>query len=115
MTGQEVIEQKTIEGNKLIDTFMGGYRHSKKFDYRTKWDDLMPVIEKIESFHLLVGITTDSCYITSRGVEDELLPWLAEFPENEFYEDVQWRGDGKLFNAWMVCVRFIKWHNSKTV
>lgn len=99
-----------IEGNKLIDKFMGAIRrtdYGKNNDYfsyisaikyHSSWDWLMPVVEKIQSlgFKFIIG---DSNRVT---VYNKDYDWRNGHTEDFLIECV-WHG----------VVQFIKWYNNQ--
>lgn len=78
--------------------------------YHDSWNNLMPIVEKIESFGLRVEISENNCYIVSKGVEDELYPWLQIFPEQGFAR----YDNAKINSTWNCIVEFIEWYNEHT-
>jgi hypothetical protein len=99
-------EIKSIkEGNKLIRVFMdhGGMAIRLQYDY--SWNDLMPVVEKINSsgeFDVIIFKTT--CHINDH---DAIL----------FETCYETSKKGSLImDVWEVVVQFIQWHNEhKTI
>lgn len=119
--------EKTVEGNKLIAEFMGfegqhedwcgnnileidelmvpQLRHYKPNE---RWDDLMPVVEKIQS----IEITPPPNY---RGYRIEIVVQgyveITGFPMPKISKNVSI--EGSLINAvWQAVVQFINWFNS---
>jgi hypothetical protein len=89
-----------MKNNELIAEFMGElmpvyWQFPSDFKYDTSWDELMPVVEKIEyvGFHVL--IEQNYCRI---GEELDIRVWTV----NQKIEAV--------YNA---VVQFIKWYNSQ--
>lgn len=125
-------ENKIVEGNKAIAKFMGwsfgasdighkgwfkpslkdhgyltaGCRTDKGLKFNRSWEQLMPVVEKIESlphhdrpdFNYVVTIESGYCVITDNG----------EAPIAE----AQWDGP-KIDLVWHCVVAFINWKNSQ--
>lgn len=122
--------EKIIKGNRLIAEFMGGYQRDRNgtdvwdakdwqnplaggkyvycsdMEYNSNWQWLMPVVDKIEQFHLGIIIKGGGTDIINRGVEDENIPWLAEF------KDI-WTEDqpDRITGTWQAVVQFIIWYN----
>jgi hypothetical protein len=134
-------QEEIIEGNKTIAEFMG-YKYlpehilngekgafvkddklsihaefiGKQFcaKYRTSWDWLMPVVEKINTManvRIQVGICSITrLYINTRryakenNISLEEVPPIAESDEESF-----------IGNVWLAVVEFIKWYNIQTV
>lgn len=108
MKDKDVIEgNKIIEWNFLIAKFMGWtYPHIEAFkrdivfheshNYDTRWDKLMPVVEKIKSlgFKFIIG---DSNRVTV------------------YNKDYDWRNgstdDSMIECVWHGVTQFIKWYN----
>jgi len=103
-----------IEGNKLIDAFMLGHEHTDSFgpnyfkhlSYHKDWNDLMPVVEKIENI-----ATEDSFY--SVRIQDFGCSISAS---TENFIDLHLPltlGDTKIENVWEAIVYFIQWYNEQ--
>jgi hypothetical protein len=101
------IAPTTEENNKVIAKFMGlviitdgisffdtNYNFLKK--YQSDWNDLMEVVEKIESLGVVVEIRENVCYI--------------ETSLNDYYSELE---DTKLQATYKAVVRFIKWYNEQ--
>lgn len=91
-------ESEIIEGNKLIDEFMGRTSSNwnpshQRIDYDNRWNMLMPVVEKIESLSYEVLIWKRECRITGTT--------------NIEYRK-QTSGESKIVAAWQGIVDFIK-------
>lgn len=103
----------TQEGNKLIAEFMGYVMHDhasyKTFEkdgrhifdsvlqYDTKWDWMMPVVERIEKLGRVneVSIKGKWCFINCSG------------------NDFRSRGEiSKIDAVWNTVIQFITWYNS---
>ena len=91
----------TTQENKLIAEFMG-YNYPGDFNldelmYRSSWDWLMPVVEKIESLGNGVTIYKKGCHVNDIGI----------FSTNGFNHS------SKIEQTWKACVEFIKWYNGQ--
>lgn len=126
------MEDKIIEGNRLIAEFMEAIKQAHISDslfwfdnpptifsshqwddfamkYHSSWDWLMPVVEKIENINNTeVDIKGNLCLISF--IEDghwtgRVLKGMGgkEKPSNEF----------KIEAAWEAVVEFIKWYNTQ--
>lgn len=102
-----------IMDNKLIAEFLGysqphpDYKSTtywyKKDEaplvclmYDTDWNQLMQVVEKIESLGVVVEIRDNVCYIETTPID-----YFSELEKT------------KIQATYNACVRFIKWHNEK--
>jgi hypothetical protein len=116
MNKQELAEQ-ILEGNKLIAEFVGYKQHNhgsyKTFEidgrhiyesvvqYNTKWEWLMPVVEKIESMGTIIEIWLSlgkGCRITKGSFKDPIKT-IATTESNSTIEAV-----------WLAVIEFIKWY-----
>lgn len=112
-------QQEIIEGNKLIAVFMGmeiidefklryGQEWHETIDrgkliYRSDWNDLMSVVEKINSIE---------CCSVDIGKQDTLIRY---FGDKNYHEPLSIEsGQSKIENVWLAVVAFIKWYN-KTI
>jgi len=103
-------EDKSHSGNYSINKiFYDNVLTSLKYNY--SWNDLMSVVEKIESiydnFHGYFGvhISSNSCSIQGTNLRtDPENPCYAYF--NETY------GDNKIQATWLAVVSFIKWYTN---
>jgi hypothetical protein len=114
--------EQIIEGNKLIAEFMGwvwsdafrgllpdhwidengGCEGLKtELEFHSSWDELMPVVEKIED----MGYTFKIC---RRRIE------IDKDGEHPPYPFIYSKLDTKIESAWVGCIEFIKWHNQNT-
>lgn len=127
-------EKEIIEGNRLIAEFMGYkyypddtlngikgvLRHPERLslhldinkrgcaEYHTDWNELMPVVEKIETttnpestykdHTMIVSIETGYCLVSENG----------EAPVCEFIAD---ESETKIQTVWKLVVSFINWYN----
>lgn len=90
-----------IEGNKLIANFMAGYSTKSNHNfYHESWNELMPVVEKIDLMGFDVQISRISIKI-SRILENE----------NPIISLVCGDVSQKLDLCFLACVEFIKWYN----
>jgi hypothetical protein len=111
-----MLSKEIIVGNKLIDSFMGNERHPLKdyswehtIAYRTSWDWLMPVVDKVNSMG-----KEFSCAIFKNYVS-----LTVEKGGNKFYKDFSFShaeyitseqtGKEAMFK---LLVKFVEWHNS---
>jgi hypothetical protein len=116
MNKQELAEQ-ILEGNKLIAEFVGYKQHNhgsyKTFEidgrhiyesvvqYNTKWEWLMPVVEKIESLGFQFHIGNEGAAIKKWWFRGNV-PDLGSVQET------------KIAATWEICIRFIQWYNNQT-
>lgn len=94
----------TIKGNKLIAEFMGDSRKAAIYrkelpQYYVLWDELMPVVQKIESLGYNVTISGITCSV-SRVLETET---IIRF--------VCGNKDDKIGLVWLTVATFIQWYN----
>lgn len=106
---------KIVEGNALIDKFMGLPKHPRKaywMKYHEDWHCLMGVVEKVEStydeFHGYFGvhISSNSCSIQGTNLRTDpksFHPAYMSDPNAIF--------DTKLNSTWYNIVKFIGWWN----
>lgn len=118
--------------NELIAEFMGATIHKEVFggsgscsrtwtrkewpeplyasemEYESSWDWLMPVVEKIETMHLLIEIRRDECTISHLGSIDDEYPWLINFKDITTYL----RND-KMGAVYAALLEFIKWYKTE--
>lgn len=120
---------KTIQGNKLIAAFMSidvrdfkwkdlhrlaicdndgevSFKYCEFYHPESDWNDLMPVVEKIEG--LGVKVTIRNNFISLQG-------WVANNSNTTtIYE---WDGgstnDSKILSTWYGIVEFITWFNNQ--
>lgn len=117
-------QAEKIEGNKLLDAFIG---HNRDFsdklgwiafaDYHADWNKLMLVVEKIESLGAIGDISGmigaykihidawDIKFIDFSNIDDHEENLIAEISRREcptFIEAV-----------WLAVVEFIKWFNNQ--
>lgn len=102
----------TTENNKIIAEFMGyeWFEVNKPYiavknvngsvHFRTDWNDLMEVVEKIESLNYDVIILHSSTEITSCDIDFQTI-----FGNSETYSKIE-----SVYNA---CLEFIKWYNKQ--
>jgi hypothetical protein len=90
----------TIENNKLISEFMGGYELEEFEDYHTDWNWLMEVVGKIENYNEYTSVL-----FFPQGCE------INCYIENgfSFSNDCNTKIEA-VYNA---CVEFIKWYNKQ--
>jgi len=101
-------ESEIIEGNKLIAQFLGltiitdgislfdtNYKPLAK--YHESWNDLMPVVEKIESLGYCFRIESNDIFIMDNETSEELI----NADDNK----------SKIDGVWWACFRFIEWNN----
>ena len=97
-------QEEILEGNKLINAFMGyPYNMTKngypeQVIYHSSWDWLMPVVEKIESLRYEVAIHSTWCNI-NRGTSNDL-GYIG--------------GETKIEAVYKGVIHFIKWHKITT-
>ena len=90
----------TIENNKLISEFMGGYEPEEFEDYHTDWNLLMEVVGKIENYNEYTSVLfapqgcAIDCYVKNGFA---------------FSNDC----DTKIEATYNACVEFIKWCNKQ--
>lgn len=114
MTPEEI-----VESNKLIAEFMALQKNATEYyitakgavalgelEYHSSWNDLMPVVEKIEALKFeddlsfAVEIHRNGCRITRSWT-------TVDKP------DFGWHQTGaKMHSTWKAVVEFIKWYNS---
>lgn len=117
----ERITTDITEGNKLIAEFIGrDWRNETKWEmsyefaipkeveyplsehdleYHESWNDLMPVVEKIEKEGFEVHIHSDGCYL-KRWFYKGNVPDIGAVRET------------KIEAVWNTCVQFIIWYNN---
>jgi len=84
-----------LEGRNLLSVFMWG--ETGMYGSIISWNDLMPVVEKIESLEFSFDIVNNQANIISdRGDEK----WLKEYPT-------------KLESVYHVIVDFLRWYNEQ--
>lgn len=114
-----------IDGNKLIAKFMGWVdspyehlpdkmyskdlsegKHLELFNYHESWNELMPVVEKIEqpNYDYFVHILGNGCFITTCS------PNLYRNGSETIVESIIVE-NSKIESVWLACVEFIKWFN----
>lgn len=104
-------------GNKLIAEWLGltiitdgislfdtNYKPLAK--YQESWNDLMPVVEKIET------IEQDGLYYNFQILGGCSVYIIFSDMEEIISVD---NGDSKLHNVWLAVVEFIKWYNEQGV
>lgn len=110
-------EKEIIEGNKLIAEFMGDSWHISEHDnyvnygnYHRKWDNLMPVVEKINKLGRMVNINFWTNTNTGQdevkpSVECKIYTWLPGAPtiEVEKIEPIE--------AVYQAVIDFIHYHN----
>jgi hypothetical protein len=105
----------TQESKKLIDIFMG-VQSDDPFgatSYHLIWDELMPVVEKIEHVGLVkVSITEKNCYIDTTGVENEDPAYMKRL--NKF-KGINLDDETKIEATYRAVIQFIQWFNQKTI
>lgn len=117
------MKEEIIEGNKLIAEFMGWVKspysnlpnkvyspdlsegkHIECFKYFQSWDELMPVVEKIESLDFGFAIVQKNHILISKNFE--------KF-RNETYVDIYEEKLSKIQATWKAIIEFIKWYNTQ--
>lgn len=106
----KITKEEILEGNKLIAEFLGltiitdgislfdaNYKQLAK--YNESWNDLMPVVEKIDS------IIPDNCMVKIE-YRDCVIP-LGDDEAIYKYEST------KIKAVWQAVVEFIKWYNTQ--
>lgn len=63
-----------------------------QLQYDKKWDEIMPVVEKIESFGYAVDVYKNCCEISTEDM-------------------IRWEGEDKHGACYKAVVEFIKWYN----
>lgn len=125
--------EEIIKGNKLIEIFrnpsyttdnnnfihwndeMGSRIHASVLKYHASWDELMPIVDKIESIHdphhgyFGVHISSNSCSIQGTNLhlaikEGSTYGWVYMSDPNAILET-------KIQSTWYNVVEFIKWYN----
>lgn len=103
----------TQEGNKLIAEYEGYIPCEKPsildyvgleisihaLRYETDWEQLMPIVEKIEEAGYFVMINRWTSVYTGSDSERIMVTSII--------------GNAKIRNTWLAVVEFIKWHNDK--
>jgi hypothetical protein len=95
------MEQKDIiEGDRLIRKFMDHGHMAVRLPYHCSWNDLMPVVEKIESMKAAsVYIQNDACWINP-GL------WRPKFHISVLSDN------GKIDAVYQAVIQFIKFYNT---
>ncbi len=114
-------KEEILEGNKLIAQFLGltiitdeislfdtNYKPLAK--YHESWNDLMPVVEKIESTRdYYVKIYGNQAYVQCKVMADTTILTSQKYVAGSAYTEE----NTKLSNTWSAIVEFIKWYNEK--
>lgn len=95
-------EKQIIEGNKLIAEFMNYGKPIIQYRFHKYWDELMPVIIKIDDIGYEVLIGRISCKIT------EILD-----NDNPIVSMVCGNVNKKIGLIYETVIKFIEWYNSK--
>jgi hypothetical protein len=94
----------TIEGNKLIAEFhRGKYNPNAIYLYHDRWDELMPVVEKIESLGYSVNILRDDCSIYDNSFKHT---------GSGFRISIKNTND-KIKSVLQAVIQFIEWYNKE--
>jgi hypothetical protein len=106
-----------IEGNRLIGNFMNLWIISSsdtkisedqhwedELEYHKSWNELMPVVEKIEALMYRVNIFRFSCEISHYSVD---APHILE--EKIYHVDSE---QPKIHSVYQAVIKFLHWHNS---
>lgn len=112
--------EEIIEGNKLIREFMKHGYMSVRLDYDRSWDDLMPVVEKIESLGFWISISADTVDMGWKHlVDDNGNDLYPSFPDiffdwnTNYYQSAKATANSKINAVWLAIVEFIKWYNTQ--
>jgi hypothetical protein len=86
--------------NKLIAEFLYGKNVVHPNQYYENWNELMQVVEKIESLKFSVLIGKNNCVIEQTFGKESLNLGLI-------------KGKDKIEAVYNACLEFIKWYNEK--
>jgi hypothetical protein len=96
------MSEEILQGNQLIAEFMGQtFAHAYYLKYHKDWNELMPVVEKIESLGYDVTIDGKRCYITYGDYGTKTYEHIAD-------EECQ----SKLEAVYNAVIQFIHYYNS---
>ena len=87
----------TLENNQLINDFIGKFYSLKSENYHDNWNDLMFIVEKIESLNFAFDIMGKACSINN---DTEM---IVDLCGNDF--------KSKIESVYTACVEFIQWYN----
>lgn len=96
-------QEQIVVSNKMIRKFMGHDHMSVRLQYDSSWNDLMPVVEKIEGEKYYIGIDRNFCMIGE-------LPYITS-PESVIPTI---KGDSKIDAVYKQCIQFIEYYNRKS-
>lgn len=108
--------KNTTENNRLINLFMGTaivdkdgiHKEEDGYEYRSSWDLLMPVVEKIES---LEYVDRMSRYVVNTlNFKENYTCTIHDLNEEEV---VQCEGETRKIAVYCAVVEFVKWYNQQ--
>lgn len=107
----------SIEEFKLIKAFYPDFSRAQGYSQTNKffidWNELMPVVEKIESLKFEVDICKDSCLIMNdlTGVSEPITN--INLPYNKRFEyQASGTKDSKIECTYWAIIAFIKWYSA---
>lgn len=124
-------KEEIIEGNKLIARFMSSKFSSeygylignewfdlKQLFYHSSWNQLMPVLEKIESliddgykYDVVIGFKTYCGITRSKNMMRDTKRWESSHTVNEPDKIYTWKPSTKIEGIWIAVVKFLKDYN----
>lgn len=111
--------KEIIKDNQLIAEFMNQDLFYLDLFYHCSWDELMPVVEKIESIHtnddcrhkgyeLCINGKIDAYFLNPSTGETVVSVPFCDFDDNNSQPMPTIKA------VWRLCVEFIKWYNQQS-
>lgn len=103
----------------LYEKAVWAERFEFELKYHESWNDLMPVVEKIENLGYSVEIFKSASHlepdkIWHRCVIEKMTNWNIKLSSGECDDETgkQYiKTENKILSAWLAVVEFIKWYN----